>query len=514
MRNLQPTDTLTRRMYDTSLLADHDFGCDNGDGTFEHKYESGLEYVNFIGLSQDSAMRQRAESGYGVYGVKVFDFARPVGHQEVPEWEAGIDADIDVVHEPASFLSNQTVAVFVLDVRTNKTPWKKGSERFKPDYDGDYLGERQWEWFENSIRRSRANVNVVLNGLQVHASRYPDGNVAESWERYPMAQQRLFDAILQDGVESPILVSGDVHKTEIMRKDCVRSDNVHSKRRRPLVELTTSGMTHSWGTVSQPLSDTDFRPTLMQRYQSFASNVLLHSMHNLSPWNDIMKATSSDVPSAEGLYENGGGEGARTGLQYSLEQNFGELEFDWDRRTIALRSMGKNEGSPPLLMAKLSMDQLSGRAAIRSSHLSPSDFRVEMEARHHPYDGDWICMNHRGRETQLGQIIGHVSTLFVLVTVVPLPMLLPVFFLFWMIRRWSNRAFCFSTAINQPRGTKRRILKRLVKSKIPKGIRRRYKTYTSLAKHNLKTNAKLKVTQGSSRSIPVYLDLKDMPRFT
>lgn len=505
-------DSLTR----SSLRCiDHDFGCDNGDATYEHKYESGLEYVDFIGLPEDSAMRQRAEAGHGVYGVKVFDFARPMGHQEVDEWEAGVDADVDVaLHEPSSFLSNQTVAVFVLDVRSNKTPWKKGSERFLLDYEGDYLGERQWQWFENSIRRSRANVNVVLNGLQVHASRYPDGNVAESWERYPRAQQRLFDVLLQDGVESPVLISGDVHKTEFMRKDCVRRGQEHSKKRRSLIEMTTSGMTHSWGTVSRPLSDPDERPSLSARYQSFAGTVLIHSLHNLLPWRDILRASPSDAPNDEGLFENGGGERAMSGLQYSLEQNFGELEFDWNKRTVTLRAMGKNKYSPPLLMSKFSMDQLSGRKTIASPHLAMDDFLAEQASdRHRLYDSEWICINHRGRDSNFRQILGHVSTLFVLVTVVPMPLLLPVFLILLLLRRWSRRKFRWQSLVNHPRGTKRRILKRLVKSKIPKGICRRYKTYTSLAKHNLKTNAKIKVMKSSSRSIPVILGFKDVPQF-
>ncbi len=70
-----------------------------------------------------------------------------------------------------------------------------------------------------------------------------------------------------------------------------------------------------------------------------------------------MKASASDDSSIDGLYENGGGEGASTGLQYSLLQNFGEMEFDWLERTVTLRSLGKDEAKPPLLMAKFSMDQ-------------------------------------------------------------------------------------------------------------------------------------------------------------
>jgi alkaline phosphatase D len=217
-------------------LIDHDFGCNNADRTYEFKYESGLAFVDFLDEPEISPMRQRAQAGHGVYGVKVFDFARPRGHQELSEGEAGIDVDV-ALGPPSNLYSNQTVAIFVLDVRTSKTPWKKGSDRYGPDYEGDFLGERQWQWFENSIRRSRATVNVIVNGLQVHAQRFPDGNVAESWAQYPRAQQRLFDAVLQDSVESPILVSGDVHMAQLMRKDCARKGE--HRARRSLVEMTT-----------------------------------------------------------------------------------------------------------------------------------------------------------------------------------------------------------------------------------------------------------------------------------
>jgi len=453
-------------------------------------------------------MRQRAESGHGVYGVKVFDFARLEGQQEMSDWEAGIDADIPF---RSAVLSNQTVAVFVLDVRTSKTPWKQGAGRFQPDAEGDYLGERQWEWFENSIRRSHAAVNVVVNGLQVFANRFPDGNTAESWNHYPRSQQRLIDAMLQDGVESPILVSGDVHMTQLMRKDCARKGE--HQPRRTLVEMTTSGLTHSWGTISTPLSDPDRKPSLFQRYQSFAGKTLIHSLHNLCPWTDIMKATSSDS-TADGLYVTGGGEGSSTGLQYSLLQNFGELEFDWDDRTVSLRSMGKNEKEPPLLMAKFSMDQLSGRSTVASPHLTPSDFQSETNSAHHRlHQSDWVCINHRGRDSTLSHMLGHASTVVVLVTVVPLPLLLPVFLFLFLVRRWAQRSTIFPSNGPRRRGTKRRMLKRMVKSKIPKDIRLRYRTYASLAKRDLQTRAKVKVTKGS-REIPVSMVFRDIHQFS
>ncbi|MGK3740069.1 MAG: hypothetical protein ACI90V_006917 [Bacillariaceae sp.] len=239
---------------------DHDYGCNNADKTYEHKHESGLAFMDFIegkvastsdgdtpsktptsieeevvvvpapvlaGTStsnsdgskqeqEESAMRQRVRAGYGVYGVKLFDFDRQYGQYEVPEQEAMIDPDIIVSGHPSSLplqslpssYSNMTVAVFVLDVRTNKDPWKTGIDSYKPDYDGDFLGERQWKWFESAIQNSNASVNIIVNGLQVHANIFPDSNIAESWDKFPRSRQRLYDTILQPGVHSPILISG------------------------------------------------------------------------------------------------------------------------------------------------------------------------------------------------------------------------------------------------------------------------------------------------------------------
>lgn len=181
-------------------------------------------------------MRRRAEAGRGVYGVKLFDFARPGNNKEVPEREAGIDGDIPFGLSRQA-ISNQTVAVFVLDVRSNKVPWRTDSGRLSPDFEGDFLGEAQWKWFEESIRRSRASVNIIVNGLQVFANRFPDPDVAESWTHFPRAQQRLLDTVLDDNIESPILISGDVHMTQLMRKDCVRKGETIASR--SVIEMTT-----------------------------------------------------------------------------------------------------------------------------------------------------------------------------------------------------------------------------------------------------------------------------------
>ncbi|CAB9496460.1 PhoD-like phosphatase [Seminavis robusta] len=422
---------------------DHDYGCNNADKTFEHRYEAGLEFVEFLGQPADSPMSRRAQAGMGVYGVKLFDFARPKGQQEVPDEEALIDPHVldngnatAVPVFPA--YSNQSVAVFVLDVRSNKSPWKQGSAAYIPDFEGDMLGEDQWQWFEAAISRSRAAVNVVVSGLQHHANIFPEPNIAESWTRFPSSQQRLFDAMLQDGVQAPILVSGDVHMSQLMRKDCARIDGT-SKQRRSLVEMTTSGMTHSWGTVSSPpLSNPNEKPSLQERYKSFAARVTMHVLHAVSPWTDLLVSQPSTEEATAGLFPNGGGEGAKDGLQYSLEKNFGELEFDWENRRVSMRSFGETPGTPPLLMASWTLDQLSGHDSIPGSVLTSQNF-VDQANLHAPRftknGGEWMCLAHRGTPSLFWQMAGHVSTVGGLSILLPFPMLVPTLLLAMMFFR-------------------------------------------------------------------------------
>lgn len=403
-------------------LLDHDYGCDNGDRTFPHRIESAKAFVDFMGESRSSIMAQRARRGHGVYGVKVFDFDRPVNQQALTDREAALDPDGPNSASPT--YSNKTVAVFVLDVRSHKTPWKHGSAAYQNDPEGDFLGERQWKWFERAIARSRASVNIIVNGLQVHGNIFPNGNWAESWGRYPGAQQRLLDAVLQDNVAAPILISGDVHMTQLMRKDCQAHNH---GAMRPLVEMTTSGMTHSWGSMeSPPVDNPEWTPSLWQRYDSHLRYSLMTIMHHVCPWTNIMSSSSlSD------RFESGGAEGAKTGVQYSLLKNFGELEFDWNSQTVVMRSIG--EDGRPLLSARWSMDQLSGKIAMPDGLVAREQFAAEQKSATN--GGTWTCINHRGRVSEMSIISGHLATVASMLFVSSIPLLLPAVALLLLVRR-------------------------------------------------------------------------------
>lgn len=401
-------------------IDDHDFGCDNADRTFPHKHETTNAFVDFIREPQDSPMAQRAASGKGVYGVKLFDFGREEGDHVVPESQACIDPDYisssSSSREASTCTpeySNMTVAVFVLDVRTNKDPWKKGIDAYSTDYEGDYLGEEQWAWFEAAVANSNAAVNVIVNGLQVHSNIFPNPNIAENWQAFPYSQRRLWNAILaRSTFQAPLLISGDVHMTQLHRKDC-RPRSAHNAAPRPLVELTTSGMTHSWGRTSTPFVSYNGESTRVSDWIEVTSSVVarffMHTLHQILPWRSLV------VSSTDGLGINGGLEGAKQGLQYSLDRNFGELEFDWKDRTVTVRSLGEDPSAPPLIAARISMDQLSGRSSSTGMD-------------HHSNDeDDWICVDYRGPASTFDEVLGYSSVVIVLLTIfVVIPVVLPL----------------------------------------------------------------------------------------
>jgi len=264
----QATPAVLKQLYDQLLLEksyeqielpvvlgvwdDHDYGTNNGDRRYQYKRESAQLFVQFLeqsskttnnnGSSSDtfSILKERAATGKGVYGVKVFDFHRPAGQELLTDAEAGLEPPYSQQQQQPQPLSDRSVAVFLLDCRSHKTPWNAGlPDALRLNYEADFLGDEQWRWFETALRRSTATVNVVVQGLQVSADRFWNANKCEAWSRFPMAQHRLYQSILQSGAAAPVLVTGDVHMAELLRRDC-RKANDDSTTTRSILEFSTT----------------------------------------------------------------------------------------------------------------------------------------------------------------------------------------------------------------------------------------------------------------------------------
>ena len=152
---------------------------------------------------------------------------------------------------PAGGEPRRTVTVLLLDVRYHKTPYCTWPVRLTCRGDEyDFLGEEQWAWLEATLRTSSSDVNVIVSGVQI----LPEHRfLGENWSRFPHARARLLNTILNSGARGILLASGDVHFAEISRAVCkpVPAPGAATPQRE-LVEVTSSGMTHSWGALSLP----------------------------------------------------------------------------------------------------------------------------------------------------------------------------------------------------------------------------------------------------------------------
>jgi hypothetical protein len=419
------------------VFDDHDYGTNNGDKYYKYKTESAMLYIVFLKQSSNnkpdlSIMEQRASQGKGVYGVKVFDFSRPSGEELLSDEEAALEPSTRQDEKSSTDLSDHSVAIFLLDCRSSKTPWAKDfPSKYFLDYEADFLGEEQWSWFENTLSRSTASVNLIVQGLQVHADTMFDGNIVEDWSRFPMAQHRLYQTVLKSGAAAPVFVSGDVHMAQLLRKDCrrVQSETApQPEKTRTLLEVTTSGMTHSWGTniCARPHTGLSCRNPLMQKGLTLG----MHWAHFTPAWTHIIDLL--DEP-----YEYG----AKRRVQYALERNFGEFEFDWKHRQLIVRIFGRKVDGHPILSTAFDFDALSGKSSLpQTPQASPAIFQNTYErlAKYGAREDDWICVNYRGQPS-LALKVFNVVTPILLASLITLSPLILLVFLAFLSRRSSRK---------------------------------------------------------------------------
>jgi hypothetical protein len=196
---------------------------------------------------------------------------------------------------------------------------------FQSETPGDLLGAAQWSWlerelsFENSATLDHNSPNIrpdiILIGSSIQVVPH-QRIVGEGWRNFPESRTRLFHLIAK--YTSPntavLLISGDVHYGEMTRTDVWEDVNAESgtqtktKRIQPIVEMTTSGMTHSIGRQLPKISDL----------------ILPYVFYKSSEYN------SSHDPS-----------------KYSFEKlclqfNYGQVEVNWEAKTLRTAIVGEN----------------------------------------------------------------------------------------------------------------------------------------------------------------------------
>ncbi|MDP2087994.1 MAG: alkaline phosphatase D family protein [Flavobacteriaceae bacterium] len=189
---------------------DHDYGVNDGGTEYWKKKESQQLFLDFLNVAKDDSRRIQE----GIYFSKTFD------------------------------VNAHSVKIIVLDTRYFRsalTPDKKGKKRYVPNKfgEGTMLGETQWNWLKNELSNSKAYFNIIMSSVQVLSNQHG----FETWGNMPHEVEKLENIIIESKAKGVILLSGDRHISEISLKKI-------GKESIPLVDFTSSGMTHSYAGFS------------------------------------------------------------------------------------------------------------------------------------------------------------------------------------------------------------------------------------------------------------------------
>ncbi len=186
---------------------DHDYGVNDGDKNYPKRAASQQLMLDFLDVPKDAPVRNQ-EGGYQSY---VFGS------------------------------TGKQVKLILLDARYFRDELEKndGYQRYQPNLNGDILGEAQWDWLEQQLTDSEANIHFIASGIQM----IPEEQGFEKWANFPTARKRLLDLLAKTKPNQAILLSGDRHISEFSKLQWPGIEG-------GLYEFTSSGLTHSYTNFS------------------------------------------------------------------------------------------------------------------------------------------------------------------------------------------------------------------------------------------------------------------------
>ncbi len=116
-------------------------------------------------------------------------------------------------------------AFFLLDDRYYRTPDRRKTGK------REMLGENQLEWLIDALTSSRATFKFIVIGGQVLNS-YPSG---ENFASFAEERDKLLNYISEEDIPGVIFLSGDIHRTELLKME--------REGKYPLYEFTVSPLT-------------------------------------------------------------------------------------------------------------------------------------------------------------------------------------------------------------------------------------------------------------------------------
>lgn len=210
---------------------DHDYGQGDGGADNPEKEAYKREFLRHFPYVKDSISWNQG----GIYHVKY------------------IGGDITEKKRRRKITKKQPLLqVIVLDTRYFRSPLKPSAtpedplKRYEPWPESDktktILGEEQWAWLEEQLKRP-ADLRFIVSSIQVIAN----DPTFEKWGNFPAERQRLFELLKSTGVRNAVILSGDRHRGAIAKYDI--------KGLGPIFDITSSAINV---TRTEPESDPNY----------------------------------------------------------------------------------------------------------------------------------------------------------------------------------------------------------------------------------------------------------------
>ena len=192
----------------------HDYGKHDGGAEFHLKQVSQQIFLDFFDEPRDSARR----STPGIYDARVIG---PEGKR------------VQIILLDTRYFKGPSI-------RDNRSKAEKAAAgnvgsmaNYLPNASADVtlLGDAQWQWLEEQLTLP-AEVRLIVSSTQVVA----DQKGMDEWGNYPLERQRLLEMLAGTIAGRTIILSGNVHFTEISKTRV---------NHRNIVDFTSSGLTHS-----------------------------------------------------------------------------------------------------------------------------------------------------------------------------------------------------------------------------------------------------------------------------
>lgn len=197
----------------TGTWDDHDYGTNDGGRLFSKKIENKKPLLEFLGIEKSNPVWSHA----GVYNSVT------VGSP---------DKKIKVINLDTRSFRDTTFKVNIFDSLA-----KKQIATYSINETGDILGEEQWRWLENELTGKSVGLFIINSSIQVIA----EDHRFEKWANFPLARQRLLN-LIASSQKNVLIISGDRHISEFSKLE-------QTEPAYPLVDFTSSGLTHTWSEV-------------------------------------------------------------------------------------------------------------------------------------------------------------------------------------------------------------------------------------------------------------------------